>query len=186
MTWPIDALLRTYTSKMQIPSADLNNFQQRIVDLHAPRIIPVTRALIKDYVTGGTDVALQWQYDTADLTLGWTCRSNADPIIFPIPIVDGAVLATVYVKVYNSAAATLTAHAYEIDHKVEAATTVPAKSASLANDAAAGATAWDTMVLSIDQVMAAYRQIVIEVDAATVNDRVAAVYAAYQPITPTP
>jgi hypothetical protein len=180
MAWPIDAIIRTYAALSQVFSNDLNELQKRIVDLHRSRIVPITLANAK----GG---AGEWNFDTDAPEFGWTCVTGAQPLVIPIPIPDGAKLKSVRVKVRNNAAASMVGDLYEITHSIEAAAVAPTIGASLANDTAAGAGAWDTLRLDLaDQEMVDYRQIVCVISSPTASDSVAAVYATYEPITPTP
>jgi hypothetical protein len=182
MAWPIDAIIRTYGALSQIFSSDLNAIQNRIVDLHRVRIVPISTGLPK--APAGV---LEWSFDSVQPEYGWTCITAGGALQFPIPIPDGAKLMAVRVKVRNDGAATLVANLYEIDHKIGAATTAPTIGGSLANDVSAGAGTWDTLLLDLaDQEMVDYRQVVVELTAASVGDQVAAVYATYEPITPTP
>jgi len=182
MAWPIDAILRTYGALSQVFSADLNDIQNRIVDLHRTRIVPISTGLPKAPLG-----VLEWSFDSDQPEFGWTCITAGGDLQFPIPIPDGCKLKAVRVKVRNNAAASLVADLYEIDHKIEAATTAPTIGGSLANDVSAGGAAWDTLLLDLaDQEMVDYRQVVVELTAASAGDQVAAVYATYEPITPTP
>lgn len=183
MAWPINAIIRTYAALSQVFSDDLNEIQNRIVDLHRPRLLPITQACIKEDA-GGIG---EWYFDTDAPETGWTCVVTNGVLVLPIEIPDGAELQAVYVKVKNDSTASMVADLYEINHNIEAATTAPAKGSSLATDSAAGSGAWDTLTLDLtDQEMVDYRQVIVEITAATASDFVAAVYALYQPITPTP
>jgi len=182
MAWPIDAIIRTYGALSQVFSSDLNAIQNRIVDLHRPRIVPITAA------TPEAPLGVWgWVFDNVVPVNGWMCVTVASPLVIGIPIPDGAKLKKVQIKVYSSGAASIEAHLYELDHKIEAATTAPVNGSSLAYDAAAGSAAWDTLLLDLtDQEMVDYCQIIVRVTTPSPGDQVAAVYATYEPITPTP
>jgi hypothetical protein len=187
MAWPIDARYQTFSAKDQISSAFLNAAQDRTVDLHRSRILPIMIAFCDTYLAGGSDIGPEWEFDDANPQNGWVCMNTGGVLNFPIPIPDGCDLQQVWVKVYSSGSPSMAADLYEVDHKIESATTAPTKGSSLANDSAAGTGAWDTLSLDLtDQEMVDYRMIVCSISAATANDFVAAVYARYEPITPTP
>lgn len=160
-----------------------NEIQDRVVDLHRPRILPITQACVKEDA-GGVG---EWYFDTDAPEAGWTCVVANGVLVIPLEIPDGCELERVYIKVRSNAAASMVADLYEINHNVEAATTAPSKGSSLATDSAAGLGAWDTLSLDLtDQEMVDFRQVIVEITAASAADQVAAVYARFLPITPTP
>ncbi len=181
MAWPIDAILRTYAALSQVFSDDLNAIQNRIVDLHRERAVPIVWAAKE--ATG----TLGWTFDTAQAEYGHICVTAASTLVGLINLPNGAKLKSVSVKVRNDGAASMVGNLYEVDHKIGNSTTAPAKGSTLATDAAAGSAAWDVIVLNpTDHEVADYTQLIVEITAASADDMVAAGYAVYEPITPTP
>lgn len=191
MAWPFDALLRTYAALMPVPSSDLNAFQNRIVDAHRRVEIPMLMAYSWD--SAGNNAWLPFNAIAADYEYGWECITANAPLVVPVDGLrmdgTGAAIYSFGAKVQSAGVSTLTMAVYEVTTQMGFAAVAPTIGAAISTDAAAGgAGAWDvlTVLPGAPYYLDSGKRLVLVFDNATAGDRVAAIEAVVEPITPTP
>jgi len=193
MTWPIDAIDVNYAAGMHVPSANLNQIQNRIVDLHR------LRQEVRVTAVSGVDSSINpsWAPDSVNPEQGWAPRGGPGgdtALYFWIRARAGAQLAMVEIKYYNAdptLAAVNTAALYSVDARFSSGATIPSKTTLVAPTAFGnGALTWTTLTLTpaaADELGDDHTWlVVISGYMHPYDDRVAGVRVKIQPITPTP
>lgn len=189
MAWPYDANIRTFGALQQVPSNDLNEIQERIVDLHRVRVIDSTIGLLPTDAT-----AAGWAYELLASISGFGYRATTgngagtEAMVFPIHTPDGYRLNTVEVKTYATNVGYPRFTLYGLDSKIASSATAPVPGV-LSSAATPGGTGWNTLTLTptvTPAVITADLSVYVLADIPYINDEVIAVQANYYPITPTP
>jgi hypothetical protein len=180
MAWPYDAVKTTYGSLQPVASADLNDWQNRIVDLHRERKISLLTGIPENDASHHP----YWDY----VSLFWWVANAAAHIVFPIPCQSGFRLKNVHVKYYGGGAAAPTIGLYGYSANFDASATAPASEAALATYTTASNGAWVSAALTpaATELAGVDRTFFVDVLAGQSSDRIAGIRATFEPITPTP
>jgi len=175
MVWPYDAVKTTYGSLQPVASADLNDWQARIVDLHRERQITD--------VPAETEVT-QWEW----LNQKWVAVGVGSVLDFFIRAQNGFRLKKAEVKYYGNGATAPTMTLIPRSVKFDAPATAPADEAALATYNTASSGAWTTASLTpaATELAAADRTFYVHVLSGQAGDCVGGIRATFEPITPTP
>lgn len=183
MAWPNDAVLNTYSPGQQVRSADLNDWQNRIVDLHRDRYRHVTswrkevNADVDGWkVTGGPGEET-----------GWICQVANDVLWGFIDLPDGAILKEVDVGVNTITDTGLTVRVVREDMNWDAGSYVgPSAPTLLGSGNPTGTTDEIVSVTAIAHTVTDQNLYFLTITSADVGDVVHGARFLYEPITPTP
>lgn len=183
MAWPIDTRDESYTALTAVPSDNLNEIQDRIIDIHNVRSRTFINGMVES--VGG---ASGWDYNHA-APRGWV-NVNAGRLLIPIafkslnPIIQAN---GVSVKYYISAAVGLDMELFLCDAQFGAAATVPTSS-SLDSYTSTGGSPPDWRITTFSfsaQALDEDQYLAVVFTNPDAGDIVAGVKVEFQPITPT-
>ena len=182
MAWPLDALDITYVADRDVPSDNLNEIQQRIVDLHA-----VHQVTFFNGVSQGNPP--DWTQAAGLPEQGWEAVGAGGRLLIPIQLHgQNHIIDEVRVKYYIAAAVGLTIDLTLIDGKYDAAATDPtAAGVGATHTSAGGAPAdwrvaeWTALAQTVDD----ESFLVVRIANHDIGDRVLGAQVQFQPITPT-
>jgi hypothetical protein len=171
---------------MQVLSADLNNWQNRIVDCHRER----TKCIIEAYPDVDGSDNPTWAFTMAT-TFGWTCNIYPNGSLYvPIHGQEGFRLKDVEVKFYGGGVTAPTISLYQPVPNHDISATAPAQGSVIATDhTTAHNGVWVNISMTPTSAPEIYSDddlVILEVYPGQTGDRVASVRATFEPITPTP
>jgi hypothetical protein len=184
MAWPDDAKDITYAADVVVPSDNLNEIQDRIVDLHRSRTMVILGAYPD--LDGAQNPC--WEFQTGASNY-WLC-DVAQGLTFLIRGIVGYRLSDVEVKYYGGGAGTPAIDLYKIDQNFDSATTAPARGSAIATQyATAHNGAWANCSLtptSPPETLAADNIFMIDLVPGQIGDRCGGIRVTFLPLTPTP
>lgn len=189
--WPEDARDVSYSANQVVPSDNLNEIQDRIVDLHRQHVILLREAEIEEWDSGSGHYRMGWRLAGSNPEWGWECQNNGEEIRFPLAGLrtetNPVRISRVRLKVYNSGTPAMVANLYKMDMQFDAAATAPALGSSLASDTATTAN-WEVLELTPASPieLTADALVMVCVTSAVAAERIAAVEVTLLPIKPTP
>lgn len=191
MAWPIDAKDVTYAPLTPVPSDNLNEIQDRIVDLHRVR----KRVFFDGFpaIDGSSNPA--WGVQSSRLT--WDCKAGGATSYLTIPIQfqgQDAIVVSVEVKYRIATAVGLQLALYEVDHHFDVAATAPALNiiGSVFTSSGGSPPDWrihdgtGTWAGSLPVTISEEESLILAVADPDLGDEISGVWVEYQPITPTP
>ena len=196
MAWPYTAPDRIYSANMEVTSDNLNEIQERIVDLHRDRTIVLTEGFATWYAAGPSPswIRLAGFYEQGYVSLV-AATDLVFPVVVPIPTTgtNGAVIKSYSVKWYNNNASADKPNVvlYSTDGLYVADASAPSAMTSLSDMAAVadiGGNAWGKRTVSGLSLTTNAEGIafLIVCTCTNVGDKVAGVEITYQPITAEP
>ena len=120
MAWPLDANDVVYSGEQIVPDTNLNEIQERIVDIHRersqtfwPTVCEMPLSVPSWAPQGGT-------------TPEWGCITGGETLWIPVSLPPGSVIKQVVVKVYLAAATGLFVRLDKVQANFASGTTAPA------------------------------------------------------------
>lgn len=186
MAWPLDAVSRTYGSLQPVESADLNDWQARIVDTHRLR-----RHIV--LVAGEALSNAGWQLSWSPFDgIRWSSVSGSANMAFQAPVGTSGRVKSIRVKCYMPDANVPSISLYRMTHQMSVAAGVPshAQIGASASPAWGGVGAWDVVSWGgLDELVDEDESIYVVVLGAVAwaaAHLIAGVEFEIQPLTPTP
>lgn len=184
MAWPEDAKDVTYAALVEVTSDNLNEIQERIVDLHRSRTKVITSAIPEFNQAGSYETAWEWSANAY-----WDCYV-ALSLYFFIEGISGYRLSDVEVKYYGGGASAPAIDLYKSDQNFDSSTTAPALGAAIATQyATAQNGVWVTASMtptSPPESLGADNVFILDLVPGQINDRCGGIRATFLPLTPTP
>lgn len=182
MAWPYTTAHTTFTALLKVGSTFLNSIQAAVIDLFA-RHDKVELVFVSEEDGAGSKVPAWTGYATVGN--GVVCNTANKKAWAIIRGRNGMRLYAVRLKVWNNAAASLSATLYQVDQKYSSSASAPT-STNLAGAAATAAVSYETITLTPAAAPVTLSEgdvFVVEVGAASVDDRVVGVQVETEPLT---
>lgn len=179
MAWPYDAKHYTFAGNLYVPSATLNEMEDRIVDLHRTRTLVLYDAYSAE--------SGSWVDTTHDYWQLGGYSSDAG-LYFDFRAVEGMIITKVEAKVYNADGSSQTFHLAPFRGNVhfDVAATAPAWEGATDYTKSVATTAWDIITSgTVSLAITEGQKFSAKVIGVTVGDRIAGVQITYQPLTAT-
>lgn len=182
MAWPNDARDKSYSALTSVPASNLNEIQDRVVDLHRDRDITFRGGFAEDTF---------WELDDVDARFGWDCiatSAGADALEIPFIFRTSVIVSRVRVKFFMNAVTVMTLQVFERDLELAVAATAPSGVAIATQNESGGAPPdWRVHDFAgLSHTIAVDSSLSLLVSNPTVGNRIAGCVVTFQPVTPTP
>jgi len=180
MAWPLDANDVVYSGEQIVPDTNLNEIQERIVDIHRersqtfwPTVCEMPLSVPSWTPQGGT-------------TPEWGCITAGETLWIPVSLPPGSVIKQVVVKVYLAAATGLFVRLDKVQANFASGTTAPAFTNVEAPASPTGTGAWNVVDMPTLSHTVAFGEIyLVRVGDPDAGDMCAGALVVFEPFTPT-
>jgi len=184
MAWPVDARNKSYTAGVSVPSSDLNEHQDRIVDLHRIQTVDISAGMAVD--SGGVPA---WFYDSVNGY--WNSIAVTGDLVIPIQLRNGgngAIIRETRIKWGRGVGVEASVLLRSVDSNIATPATAPAVSAIWGpTTPGIPISTWTTIVnLAIGKTLGPDEMLFLRVDPIGLNNKLGGVQVTYEPLTPTP
>ena len=187
MVWPYDAIDNTYGALDPVLSANLNQIQNRVVDLHRDYEVIYMEAMTQ------LNAGMTWSIVKTQEQSGWQARIGAEPIYFMCRHQTGGILESVQVKYFNNGGAPVTPDVvlFRVTPNFTVTAGNPSKTTEGTSVTVVGAGAWNVCTISgLSLTLSNDQRWLVAVghgaQAPAAGDSVAGVRLIIQPLTATP